>query len=123
MLAVEAALATLLSGLVLAALLAALESSLNPWTACWAKGTALAAGLDTSDGYHSIHTHDDDGHQIDDDHAEDSWCVVRQALTPERYDEIHALVIEMLDVCSTYADYHLELTKPSPDRAGQATSA
>jgi hypothetical protein len=95
----------------LALLLAVLEASLNPWTACWARSTALILRLNTSTGYHTVHTGDSDGHLVDDDHSEDSWYVVRQALTPDRYEELRELSAQILEVCSEYADYHLKLLR------------
>lgn len=91
----------------LASVLAILESSLNPWTACWAKATALATQVDTATGYHAIHTEDDDGHLVDDDHSEDSWFIVRQAIDADRYAEIRLLSQQMLTATSEFADYHL----------------
>jgi hypothetical protein len=93
----------------LAAVLAVLESSLNPWTACWARATALLSEVDTATGYHAIHTEDDDGHQVDDDHSEDSWFIVRQAITPDRYAEIQELSQQLLNVLSAFTDHHLTL--------------
>jgi hypothetical protein len=93
----------------LATILAALESSLNPWTACWAKATALVSAVDTATGYHAIHTEDDHGHLVDDDHSEDSWYIVRQALTADRYAEIEALTEQLMTVLAAFADRHLSL--------------
>ncbi|MDU9391291.1 hypothetical protein [Pseudomonas sp. zfem002] len=95
--------------LYLATVLAVLESSLNPWTECWARGTAIATGMDISQGYHAIHTADHDGHLIDDDHSEDSWYIVRQALTAPDHEPIRQLTVEVLDKLERYADYQLGL--------------
>lgn len=106
--------------LYLVTLLAVMESSLNPWTECWARGTAIATGMDTSQGYHAIHTADHDGHLIDDDHCEDSWYIVRQALKLEDHARIEQLAVELLARLERYADYQFGLLEAQVQKARRA---
>ncbi|RQS14594.1 hypothetical protein DIE07_04725 [Burkholderia sp. Bp9002] len=89
----------------LATVLAAYESTLTPWSECWANVTRALSPINTDTGYHAIHVEDHDGHAVDDDHSEDSWHIVRQALTPDRMDEVRQLALELMDVCTRYMDF------------------
>jgi hypothetical protein len=100
----------------LAAVLASIETAFVPYYNPWAQNTiAVCKETDISDGYHTIHIGDDAGHSVDDDHSEDSWYIVRQSLTPDRYAEIETLVKDVLDLWARFmdaiVDKHRELLK------------
>ncbi|MGV0760610.1 hypothetical protein V6768_14935 [Tistrella mobilis] len=89
----------------LAVLLAGIETVFMPYYSPWARNSiAVCPALVVENGYHSVHVEDDDGHFVDDDHSEDSWYVVRQALTPARYDEIERFTTDLLDTWATLFD-------------------
>jgi hypothetical protein len=88
----------------LATVLAAYESTLTPWSDCWANATRLLTPVKTEQGYHAIHVDDHEGHAVDDDHSEDSWHIVRQALTPARMDQVRRLALQVMDTCQAYVD-------------------
>ena len=92
----------------LALVLAVIETVFIHYAGPWAKNTLYVCGQDISDGYHSIHTEDDDGNFIDDDHAEDSWYIVRQALTEDRYEELERLTEDTLDIWVRFVDMLME---------------
>lgn len=89
----------------LATLLAAYESTLAAWSNAWADATRAATTVDVDEGYHAIHVEDEHGDAVDDDHSEDSWHVVRQALTTQRQDEVRELALHLMDTCAAYADH------------------
>ena len=41
---------------------------------------------------------------VDDDHADDLWWVPRQAVTPDRYDEVRAKATQTLDAIVAFID-------------------
>lgn len=91
----------------LAVVLALCETAFVYYAGPWAKNTIHVCKTDIAGGYHSIHVEDADGTSIDDDHSEDSWYIVRQALTPERYGEIDSMLTEVLDIWSDFGDMWL----------------
>jgi hypothetical protein len=91
----------------LATILAGIETVFVPYYGPWAVNTIAVAKTDISGGYHSIHVEDSAGVAVDDDHSEDSWYVVRQALTPERYGETEAFLVEVLDEWARFVDMFL----------------
>lgn len=93
----------------LATVLAAYESTLSPWSDCWASATRALSTVDTDRGYHAIHVEDHEGHVVDDDHSEDSWHIVRQAMTSDRTQEVHHLCLHLMDTCRAYVDHQLRL--------------
>ncbi len=94
---------------LLCCVLALSESIFDKFAGAWADNINKSTGMDTSQGYHTIHVEDDEGESIDDDHSEDGWCLVNQALQPERHDEIEARVKEWLDVWYKFADKMMEI--------------
>ena len=85
--------------LKLVVLLAGIETVFMPYYSPWAMNSLkVCPALNVPNGYHSVHVEDDEGHFVDDDHSEDSWYVVRQALTPARYDEIEHFTAGLLDI-------------------------
>lgn len=93
----------------LAVLLACIETVFMPYYTPWAKNSIhVCPELRAPNGYHSVHIEDEEGHSVDDDHSEDSWYVVRQALTPERRTEIVPFTISVLDTWAALFDSLLE---------------
>lgn len=88
----------------LATVLAVIETVFVPYYDPWARNTIAVCSSDIADGYHSIHVGDAEGNSVDDDHSEDSWYIVRQALTPERYAEVETVTAEVLDVWNRFID-------------------
>lgn len=89
----------------LGVLLGMIETVYMPYYGPWARNTlAVCKAVDVPNGYHTIHVENEAGEFVDDDHSEDSWYVVRQALTPERYEEIETLVKETLDLWAGFMD-------------------
>lgn len=92
----------------LSVILAAIETVYVPYYNPWAANTVHICSPDTStdvaEGYHSVHVDDEEGKSLDEDHSEDSWHVVRQALTPDRYAEIEKFTVETLDVWARFMD-------------------
>jgi hypothetical protein len=89
----------------LASLLATIETVFIPFYGPWAANTVRVCPIvNTASDYHRVHIEDEEGHSVDDDHSEDSWYIVRQALTEDRYEEIERLVGEALDVWAALMD-------------------
>jgi hypothetical protein len=93
----------------LTTILALSESIFDKYAGSWADNVKKSTGVDTSQGYHTIHVQDDHGESIDDDHSEDSWTLVKQAITPERYAELDAAVDKWLDCWAEFADNVMRL--------------
>lgn len=89
---------------LLTGVLACAEQVFTRFAGPWAKSVALSTNIDTTKGYHAIHVEDAHGEFIDDDHSEDSWFLFRQAVTPERYDEIHKKIESWLDTWYDFGD-------------------
>ena len=62
----------------------------------WMKKVAKLSGIDTSQGYYSI--------SADEGYHSDLCCLFKQAVTPERYDEIRALTVYSLDTWASWLD-------------------
>jgi len=93
----------------LAVVLAMSEEIFDDFASSWAKNTARSSKVDTSQGYHTIHVEDEEGSSIEDDHSEDGWYLVAQAITPDDYETIESNVNNWLDVWYKYADKMLEI--------------
>ncbi|WP_146209828.1 hypothetical protein [Vitiosangium sp. GDMCC 1.1324] len=88
----------------LAVVLAGIETAFIPYYGPWAENTIAVSPTDISGGYHSIHVEADDGTVVDHDHSEDSWYIVRQALTPDRYAEIETFLKDVLEMWARFVD-------------------
>ena len=88
----------------LAVVLAGIETAFIPYYGPWADNTIAVSPTDIADGYHSIHVEDETGAVVDDVHSEDSWYIVRQAVTPDRYAEIEAFLRDVLEVWARFID-------------------
>jgi hypothetical protein len=87
----------------LTCLLAISETVFTKFCGPWAKSVGTRTSIDVTEGYHSIHV-EHDGKFIDDDHSEDAWYVFRQAMIPERYEEILIRAQTSLDVWAAFLD-------------------
>ncbi|MBA3772885.1 MAG: hypothetical protein H0X13_10475 [Ramlibacter sp.] len=89
----------------LSVLLACIETVFMPYYSPWAKNSIrVCPALRAPGGYHSVHIENDEGHFVDDDHSEDSWYIVRQALVPGRYQEIERFTTDLLDTWAQLFD-------------------
>jgi hypothetical protein len=88
----------------LAVVLAGIETGFIPYYDPWAANTIAVSQTDISGGYHSIHVEDASGAVVDHDHSEDSWYIVRQAATPDRYAEIEAFLADLLERWARFID-------------------
>ncbi len=93
----------------LATVLALSESIFDKFAGAWADNVGRSTNIDTSTGYHTIHVEDEHGESIDDDHSEDGWTLVRQAITPEMYDEMEEKVKTWLDTWYKFADRIMDI--------------
>lgn len=98
---------------LLTAVLAVAETVFTLFAGPWAKSVGRSTKIDVSKGYHAIHVEDEEGHFIDDEHSEDSWYIFRQAVTPERYEEIRKKTLQWLDIWYDFGDsvIHIARTK------------
>ena len=62
----------------------------------WIGKVGKLSGIDVSQGYYSIVASEDD--------TVDMWYLFRQAVTPERYDEIRALTVDSLNTWAGWLD-------------------
>ncbi|MBA2676601.1 hypothetical protein [Ramlibacter sp.] len=92
----------------LAVVLACIETVFMPYYGPWGRNSIrVCPSLAEPGTYHSVHIEDEKGDFVDDDHSEDSWYVVRQALVPARYEEIERLTTESLDTWAQLFDFLL----------------
>jgi hypothetical protein len=96
---------------LLTAVLACAETVFSLYAGPWARSVAISTDIDTTQGYHAIHVEDEAGESIDDDHSEDSWYIFRQAITPDRYEEIRKRVVVWLDLWNDFADNTMHLAR------------
>lgn len=96
---------------LLTGVLAVAETIFTKFAGPWARSVGKSTDIDVSTGYHKIHVEDDHGTFLDDDHAEDSWYIFRQAVTPERYDELRELVPAWLDAWNDFCDNAVHIAR------------
>jgi hypothetical protein len=94
---------------LLTTVLALSESVFDKYAGSWAYNTGRSTDVDVSKGYHTIHVKHDDGTSVDDDHSEDGWTLVCQAITPERYPELEQRSEEWLDAWAAFADNAMKM--------------
>lgn len=92
----------------LAARLALAESVFSNFAGPWATNMKKRTDVATDQGYHAIHV-EHEGTFIDDDHSEDMWFVLRQAIEPSRYDEIRASASTTLEIWARFCDSMLTI--------------
>lgn len=82
-----------------AALLAVAEEEVILFSPPLRRATA-AVGLDVQGGYYNVHgtSEDDSAEAADDDHEDDLWYVLAQAMTPDRQAEIRAQCLKYCDL-------------------------
>lgn len=106
----------------LAVVLATIETVFIPYYDPWAINTIAVCPTDIAGGYHSIHVDGPVGTAVDHDHSEDSWYIVRQALTPDRFQEIEAFLKDILELWARFFDMLMvkdrEMKRARPERAG-----
>ena len=97
----------------LTCVLAVAETVFSLFAGPWARSTGRSTGIDVTQGYHAIHVEDEHGDFIDDEHSEDSWFIFRQAITPDRYDEVRKKTAQWLDIWNDFGDniMHVARTK------------
>jgi len=96
---------------LLTGVLAVAETVFSKFAGPWAKSVGKSTDIDVSKGYHKIHVEDDHGTFVDDDHSEDSWYIFRQAITPDRYDELRELIPTWLDAWNDFCDNAVHLAR------------
>jgi hypothetical protein len=96
---------------LLTCVLACAETVFSLFAGPWAKSVGRSTDINVKEGYHAIHVEDDHGEFIDDEHSEDSWYIFRQAVTPERYDEVRVKVKQWLDVWNDFGDSVMHLAR------------
>jgi hypothetical protein len=92
----------------LAARLALAESVFSNFAGPWATNMKKRTDVATDQGYHAIHV-EHEGTFIDDDHSEDMWFVLRQAVEPSRYDELRASTSATLEIWARFCDSMLTI--------------
>lgn len=70
-----------------------------------------AVGLDVENGYYNVHgTSDDNSAEAnDDDHEDDLWYVLAQALTPNRDEELRVLCLKYCDLWNDFWSLQMKL--------------
>lgn len=79
------------------AILAVEETIFESFAGPWAANMRQRTVVDTREGYHAIHVHQDGIESLDDHHAEDLWYVLRMALVPGQYNQARRKTAECLD--------------------------
>lgn len=100
-----------------AALLAVAEEEVILYSPPLRRATGVV-GLDVEGGYYNVHgTSEDEGAEAnDDDHEDDLWYVLAQAMTPDRQDEIRALCMKYCDLWSDFWSRQTRLLNRQRDR-------
>jgi len=72
-----------------------------------------ALGIDVTTGYYHVHgvSTDDTAEAADDDHEDDLWIILNQALEPRRYAAVRAMC---LHYCDLWAEFWTEQLRHSP---------
>lgn len=70
-----------------------------------------AVGVDVSDGYYYVHgvSQDETAEAADDDHENDLWLILTQALTPDQYPRVQALCMRYCDLWSNFWTHQLTM--------------
>ncbi|RRD58927.1 hypothetical protein EII20_00225 [Comamonadaceae bacterium OH2545_COT-014] len=69
-----------------------------------------AVGIDVDSGYYHVHgvSTDESASAADDDHEDDLWVILTQAIEPDRFDEIEKICMEYCDLWSDFWTYQIE---------------
>ncbi|HEY9131668.1 MAG TPA: hypothetical protein VIM98_07900 [Dyella sp.] len=70
-----------------------------------------AVGVDVGDGYYYVHgvSQDETAEAADDDHENDLWLILTQALTPDQYPRVQALCMRYCDLWSNFWTHQLTM--------------
>jgi len=95
---------------LLIALLAVAEEEVVLYSPPLRKNTS-AIGIGVGDGYYNVHGTSDEVEvdANDDDHEEDLWHIVNQAITPDQYEDITSKAIEYCDLWCEFWDAQMNL--------------
>lgn len=76
-----------------------------------------AVGIDVSDGYYFVHgvSEDTTADAADDDHENDLWLILTQALTPDQYPRVQALCLRYCDLWGNFWSYQLAQSQATND--------
>ena len=79
-----------------------------------------ALGIDVDDGYYFVHGVSEDitAEAADDDHENDLWLALTQALTPEHYPRVQSLCLRYCDLWDQFWTAQLALMRPAASLAG-----
>lgn len=82
-----------------------------------------ALGIEVGDGYYFVHgvSTDVDAEAADDDHENDLWLILTQALTPEQYGRIETLCLQYCDLWDRF--WTLQMSKARSRRRVRADDA
>lgn len=77
-----------------------------------------ALGVDVSSGYYYVHgtSGDISADAADDEHVNDLWWILNQALTPDIYDNIESRCLEYCDLWYDFWDKQMELSYVEKER-------
>ncbi|NII75659.1 hypothetical protein FHW84_004270 [Dyella sp. SG562] len=100
-------------------LLAAAEEEVILYSAPLREATR-ALGIDVDDGYYFVHgvSEDVSAEAADDDHENDLWLALTQALTPEHYPRVQSLCLRYCDLWDQFWTAQLALMRPAASLAG-----
>ncbi len=94
----------------IAALLAVAEEEVILYSPPLRRATG-AVGLDVEDGYYNVHgtSEDDSAEAYDDDHEDDLWYVLAQAMTSNREDELRTICMKYCDLWNDFWSLQMRL--------------
>lgn len=100
---------TFADNLLVSTLLAVAEQEVTLFSPPLRKNAATC-GIDVGRGYYYVHgtTSDAEAEAADDDHEDDLWLVVTQAILPARYEEVSKLALQYCDIWSEFWDRQLQ---------------
>lgn len=100
-----------------AALLAVAEEEVILFSPPLRRATG-AVGLDVEGGYYNVHgtSEDESAEAADDDHEDDLWYVLAQAMTPDRQTEIRAQCLKYCDLWNEFWSLQMGLLGRQADQ-------
>jgi hypothetical protein len=96
--------------LLVSALLAVAEHEVVLFSPPLRRNTAKC-GIDVGRGYYHVHgtSMDEEAEAADDDHGNDLWLIVTQALLPSRYEEVTVAALQYCDLWTRFWDRQMRL--------------
>ncbi|MFC5743295.1 hypothetical protein ACFPZD_17170 [Dyella tabacisoli] len=84
-----------------------------------------ALGIDVNDGYYFVHgiSEDETAEAADDDHENDLWLILTQALTPDQYSRVQALCLRYCDLWAEFWTVQLTQARVSNVAPSEAVLA